>query len=106
MVGPGGIGKSRLVRQFGLDTSRPGTAAVSFAAGDTPVEQVQFEELPRRGQLAVVVEDAHARPDAAAITQGVLRIRPDARVVISVRPMRWLTCRMPCVVSVSTPMTA
>ena len=86
VVGPGGIGKSRLVRQFGLDMSQPGTAAVLFVAADTPVEPVQFEELPRSGQLAVVVEDAHARPDAAAIAQGVLRMRPDARIVISVRP--------------------
>jgi len=86
VVGPGGIGKSRLVRQFGLDVARPGTAAVLFAAADTPVESVQFEELPRSGPLAVVVEDAHARSDAAAIAQGVLRIRSDAQVVISVRP--------------------
>jgi len=86
VVGPGGIGKSRLLRQFGLDVSRPGTAAVLFAAADTPVEPVQFEELPRSGPLAVVVEDAHARPDAAAITQGVLRMRSDAQVVISARP--------------------
>jgi transcriptional regulator with XRE-family HTH domain len=86
VVGPGGIGKSRLVCQFGLDMSQPGTSTVLFAAADTPVEPAQFEELPRGGQLAVVVEDAHARSDAAAIAQGVLRLRPDARLVISVRP--------------------
>jgi transcriptional regulator with XRE-family HTH domain len=86
VVGPGGIGKSRLMRQFGLDMSRQQAATVLFVAADTPVEPVQFEELPRRGQLAVVIEDAHARADAAPITQGVLRRRPDARIVISVRP--------------------
>ena len=86
LVGPAGIGKSRLLRQFGLDMSRPGIADVLFVAADTPVEPVQFEELPRTRQLAVVVEDAHTRPDAAAIAQRVLRMRSDARIVVSVRP--------------------
>jgi Helix-turn-helix len=87
IVGPGGIGKSRLLRQFGLDVSQPTTqATIRFAAADTPVEPEQFEQLPADGRLAVVIEDAHARPDSAAIVQGVLRRNPDAQVVISVRP--------------------
>ena len=88
VVGPGGVGKSRLIRQFGLDMSRPGpqAATVLFAAADTPVEPAHFEQLPNGGNLAVVVEDAHARPDAAAIVQGVVRRNPCAHIVISVRP--------------------
>jgi ribosome-binding protein aMBF1 (putative translation factor) len=86
VVGPGGIGKSRLVRQFGLDMSQAqAQTTVRFAVADTPVELEQFEQLPG-GRLAVVVEDAHARSDSAAIAQGVLRRNPEARVVISVRP--------------------
>ena len=78
VVGPGGVGKSRLIRQFGLDMSRPGpqAATVLFAAADTPVEPAQLEQLPDGRNLAVVVEDAHARPDAAAIVQGVVRRNP------------------------------
>lgn len=87
VVGPGGIGKSRLLRQFGLDITQPtAQATVRFAAADTPVEPEQFEQLPGSGRLVVIVEDAHARTDSAAVVQGVLRRNPDARVVISVRP--------------------
>jgi transcriptional regulator with XRE-family HTH domain len=88
VVGPGGIGKSRLLRQFGLDMSQPGPqrTAVLFAAADMPVEPAEFEQLPNGGRLAVVVEDAHARPDAAAIVHGTLRRHQEARIVFSVRP--------------------
>ena len=46
----------------------------------------EFEQLPATDPLAVVVEDAHDRSDAAAIVRGVLRRNPDAKIVISVRP--------------------
>ena len=48
--------------------------------------RADFEQLPQGGRLVVVIEDAHERPDAAAIVHGVLRRRPDAHVVISARP--------------------
>lgn len=88
VIGQGGIGKSRIVRQVGSDMSRPGTdgAAVLFAAAGKGVQPADFEQLPPGGRLVVVIEDAHERPDSAAIVHGVLRRRPDAHVVISVRP--------------------
>lgn len=88
VVGAGGIGKSRLLRQFADETSSPGAdrAAVRFAAADIPVIPAEFEQLPATDPLAVVVEDAHDRSDAAAIVRGVLRRSPDAKTVISVRP--------------------
>jgi transcriptional regulator with XRE-family HTH domain len=88
VIGQGGIGKSRIVRQVGSDLSRPGPdgAAVLFAAAGTGVQPTDFEQLPHGGHLVVVIEDAHERPDATAIVRGVLLRRPDAHVVISVRP--------------------
>jgi transcriptional regulator with XRE-family HTH domain len=88
VVGAGGTGKSRLLRQFADETSRPGAdrAAVRFAAADIPVMPAEFEQLPATDPLAVVVEDAHNRTDTAAIVRGVLRRNPDAKTVISVRP--------------------
>ena len=88
VVGAGGIGKSRLLRQLADETSSPGAdrAAVRFATADIPVMPAEFEQLPATDPLAVVVEDAHDRSDAAAIVRGVLRRNPDAKIVISVRP--------------------
>ena len=88
VIGQGGIGKSRIVRQVGLDLSQPGPdgAAVLFAAAGTGVQPADFEQLPAGGRLVVVIEDAHERPDVVAIVRGVLRRRPDAHVVLSVRP--------------------
>jgi transcriptional regulator with XRE-family HTH domain len=88
VVGQGGIGKSRVVRQVGLNLSQPGpdSAAVLFAAAGTEIQSADFEVFPHGGRLVVVVEDAHERPDSAAIVHGVLRRRPDAHIVISVRP--------------------
>lgn len=88
VVGAGGIGKSRLLRQFADETSRPGAdrAAVKFVAADVPVMPAEFEQLPATDPLAVVVEDAHDRSDAAVVVRGVLRRNPYAKIVISVRP--------------------
>lgn len=87
VVGPGGMGKSRIIRQFGLDMAEPTARATAlFAAADTAVEPAQFEQLPAFGHLAVVIEDAHTRPDSAGIVKGVLRRNPEAKAVISVRP--------------------
>jgi transcriptional regulator with XRE-family HTH domain len=88
VIGQGGIGKSRIVRQVGSDLSQPGPdgAAVLFAGAGTGIQSADFEQLPSGGRVVVVIEDAHERPDVVAIVHGVLRRRPDAHVVISVRP--------------------
>jgi transcriptional regulator with XRE-family HTH domain len=88
VIGQGGIGKSRIVRQVGSDLSQPGPdgAAVLFAAAGTGVQPADFEQLPHGSRLVIVIEDAHERPDVVAIVHGVLRRRPGAHVVISVRP--------------------
>jgi transcriptional regulator with XRE-family HTH domain len=88
VIGQGGIGKSRIVRQVGSDLSQPGAdgVAVLFTAAGTGVQPADFEQLPPGGRLVLVIEDAHERPDVVAIVYGVLRRRPDAHVVISVRP--------------------
>jgi transcriptional regulator with XRE-family HTH domain len=88
VIGQGGIGKSRIVRQVGSDLSQPGPdgAAVLFVAAGTAVQPADLEQLPLGSRLVVVIEDAHERPEVAAIIHGVLRRRPDAHVVISVRP--------------------
>jgi hypothetical protein len=86
LVGTGGMGKTRLLRQVALDVAEDQDVAVRFVAVDTAVEPAQFELLPVAGRLVIIIDDAHGRSDVAAIVRGVLRTRPHAQFVVAVRP--------------------
>lgn len=85
LVGAGGMGETRLLRQVALEAAQNKGTIVRFVAADTPVESAQFEHLPVADRL-IIIDDAHSRLDLAAILRRVLRVRPHAQFVISVRP--------------------
>lgn len=87
LVGRGGIGKTRLLRA--LAESCPGEQArvLVLPAGAT-VEAAAFELLPRDGQLAVLIDDAHDRDDLAWVVSGIWRRNTSAGVLVATRPYR------------------
>lgn len=85
LVGRGGIGKTRLLRQLALDASARGVEVRLLAAG-AELGSASTDLLPRSGSLLVIVDDAHDRTDTHGIVQRVLRERPNARILISLRP--------------------
>ncbi|MEU4701790.1 helix-turn-helix domain-containing protein [Nonomuraea dietziae] len=86
LVGRGGIGKSRLLRALSTEIGNTKEATVRFLATDTPIEPAHYELLPPDDRLIVIVDDAHGRTDNAAIIGGIRRIRPNAKVLLSLRP--------------------
>lgn len=82
VVGRGGIGKSRLLREFAsADLGR----TVRFVARGQ-VAPSAFDLLPTGGPVIVVDDATDAEHDVAALVEGIHRARPDATVVLAARP--------------------
>nr|WP_263970273.1 restriction endonuclease [Gulosibacter chungangensis] len=82
VIGRGGIGKSRLLREFAsADIGR----AVRFVARGR-IAPSAFELLPEGAPVIVVDDATDAEYDVAALVEGVRRARPDATLVLAARP--------------------
>lgn len=86
LTGVAGQGKSRLLCELARSHDRDhGTATRVLPPG--PFTPEEFDHLPTDDRLLVLIEDAHERSDdLAMVLAGVLRARPQARVVIATRP--------------------
>jgi len=82
VMGRGGIGKSRLLREFA--SSDIGRAVRFVARGQ--IAPSAFELLPEGAPVIVVDDATDAEHDVAALVEGIRRARPDATVVLAARP--------------------
>ena len=82
VVGRGGIGKSRLLREFA--SSDIGRAVRFVARGQIPPSA--FDLLPEGGPVIVIDDATDAEYDVAALIEGIRRARPDATMVLAARP--------------------
>lgn len=82
VVGRGGIGMSRLLREFA--NSDIGRAVRFVARGQ--IAPGAFDLLPEGGPVIVVDDATDAEHDVAALVEGIRRARPDATVVLAARP--------------------
>ncbi|MFC6704864.1 helix-turn-helix domain-containing protein [Flexivirga alba] len=87
LVGPGGIGKSRMLRAIAEAT--PDDAEVRVLLPGTGVTGADLELLPAAGRLVVLIEDAHDRDDIAEIVSGIQRRNGDAGILLVSRPYGW-----------------
>jgi hypothetical protein len=85
VVGPGGAGKTRLLKALAETVREPGTQ-IRILPVDSAVAAADFELLPNRGRLVVIIDDAHERSDAPAVVAGVWRRHPRAQNVLATRP--------------------
>lgn len=81
--GRGGIGKSRLLRAWADRVSK--TKSVRFVSPGSDVEVKDMELLPQ-GPSYLVIDDAHDRADILVIFSGVVRARPETKIIVSSRP--------------------
>ncbi|GAA4462567.1 helix-turn-helix domain-containing protein [Phytohabitans houttuyneae] len=86
LFGRGGLGKTRLLRAFAELAEQHRHATVRFLAPQTPPGPADFELLPTGDHLVVIVDDAHDRPDLAAVLLAIRRTRPQAKVLLAMRP--------------------
>ncbi len=85
LIGRGGLGKSRLLREVArsLESER---VEVRFLERSTGLRPEHFETLPSQTGLVIVVDDAHEREDIGALLTGVARRRPGAKILLALRP--------------------
>lgn len=81
--GRGGIGKSRLLKAWAEGVSK--STAVRFVSSGTNIEPKDLELLPN-GLSYLVVDDAHDRDDILVILNGVVRVRPEMKIILISRP--------------------
>jgi transcriptional regulator with XRE-family HTH domain len=86
IVGRGGIGKSRLLRELALRCEREQAARFRFVARSVDVQPLDFERLPPDDGLVIVIDDASDRSEITGVIDGVRRARPDAKIILSLRP--------------------
>src|SRR5262249_2436734 len=82
LSGIGGVGKSRLLREWSETVSNQ--IKVLFLLPGIDVKPSDFELLPQRS--IVVIDDAHERTDLAMLFTGIAQARPETRFVLSTRP--------------------
>lgn len=80
--GRGGIGKSRLLREWAERVNK-GTA-VRFITQRGEVRPQDFDLLPK-GHAFLVIDDAHDRPDMPFLLSGIARLRPEFKLILSTR---------------------
>lgn len=81
--GRGGIGKSRLLREWAQEAGKLGN--VRFVSPGSEIEAKDIELLPT-GPSYLVIDDAHERADILAILNGVARTRSEMKILLSTRP--------------------
>jgi transcriptional regulator with XRE-family HTH domain/DNA-binding transcriptional ArsR family regulator len=84
LVGVGGVGKTRLLKA--LADAAPTDAQVRILPGDGHVTAADFELLPDRGALTVIIDDAHELSEITTVVAGVWRRNGAATIVLSTRP--------------------
>lgn len=83
IVGPGGSGKSRLLREVAL-RCESSIAAVRFLAPEAAFRQDEIEHLPE--SCVLVIDDAHDREDITALLASLARSTKNLKVILSTRP--------------------
>jgi transcriptional regulator with XRE-family HTH domain len=86
VIGPGGSGKSRLLRALvaSLDEAHP-ELRVRFILPGTAVAAGLAEQLPD-GRSLLIIDDAHETPALDGLLYAVAALRPEIRVIAASRP--------------------
>ena len=83
LSGRGGIGKSRLLREWTSKLPRP--TKVVFLSERIEVSPQDYGFLPK-GPAYLVIDDVHDRADMLTILSSIARTRPEIKLVLSTRP--------------------
>jgi len=85
LVGRGGLGKSKLLREVAT-RSYATELHFRFLAVDQAPTPNDFDSLPRTGDLVVVIDDAHGVDGVAGIAAQLWMQRPRAKLLLATRP--------------------
>jgi len=85
LVGRGGIGKTKLLKEMATEAEARGIA-VRFLVNNSSVTPSHYELLPETGELLLVIEDAHERSDIADIVTRARHLPNNVKTLFSTRP--------------------
>ncbi|WP_276969209.1 helix-turn-helix domain-containing protein [Ferrimicrobium acidiphilum] len=85
VIGPGGSGKSRLLRAVVASLEKHPELRVRFLLPGTAVTAGLVEQLPE-GRSVLVIDDAHETPALDGLLYAVAALRPEIRVIAATRP--------------------
>jgi DNA-binding XRE family transcriptional regulator len=85
LLGRGGLGKSKILREVASRTYDDGLHFRFLAVDQTPAP-ADFDSLPRSGSLVVVIDDAHRVDNIAGIAAQLWQHRPNAKLLLATRP--------------------
>lgn len=86
LKGRGGIGKTRLLLEVGKKAEGEDKTDVRLLSSGAEVKPEDFELLPQAAKLLIMMDDVHERADVDYLLAGIWRVRPDAKVLLAVRP--------------------
>ena len=85
VIGAGGIGKSKILWEVARHAQAQ-DVTVRFLRPGGQYKTSDRELLPTEMPLLVVIDDAHERDDVKVVLSDVLAARPDASILIALRP--------------------
>jgi uncharacterized protein (DUF924 family) len=85
IVGRGGIGKSKLLREVARNAQARNTSVLFLKPG-VDLKPEHYELLPTDERLLVIVDDAHERSDLAAMASDLMRRSTHAKLLLALRP--------------------
>ncbi|WFP16174.1 helix-turn-helix domain-containing protein [Citricoccus muralis] len=85
LVGRGGIGKTRLIREVAAALEADHWQVRILPAGAVPTAH-DYELLPASGNFLIVIDDAHDRNDCANVVARICDRNDSAKVLIATRP--------------------
>ncbi len=85
VIGPGGSGKSRVLRAVVAALEAHPEIRIRFLLPGTAVAPGLVEQLPE-GPSVLVIDDAHETPALDALLYAVAALRPEIRVIAASRP--------------------
>ncbi|MGO9151355.1 MAG: helix-turn-helix domain-containing protein [Acidimicrobiales bacterium] len=86
VVGRGGIGKSKLLKEVARLAAQNGNTAVRFLKPAAEFRPEHVDLLPNNQPVVVIIDDAHDRDDLAASVAELLRARTNLKVLLAMRP--------------------
>lgn len=86
IVGRGGIGKSRLLREVAGRLEVGHGVHLRFVKPGVDLNAGHYERLPTDRPVVVIIDDAHDRDDLLTVVSDLLRRGPQVKVLLALRP--------------------
>jgi len=86
VVGPGGIGKTKLLKEISSRLSD--IVEIRILPGDSQCHDSDFELLPIEDDLLIIIDDAHDVSSIGSLLSNILHHKSNIKIIIATRPYK------------------